>query len=236
MYYLCEKYYKPITVQHRIADCAGQVPRLILLDLRTNWTYKLALGMELVRMWGTYCIGKLGCRVPFGFHVRLWFPIPLPQTELPYQLWAEHGVWDFFLILVVKDCGLHLYTGSSKWEQASAGQARRAFFAPAVPSKVSPSRRLERREQATSPMLPWVTTSVVKSSSFYTSKKKWVSIFIFCGLAEIFTYIILMLSMWQTMLTFDQIIFPSPNLLEHCSVAEHCQRQYVCPHFPRDIM
>ena len=56
MYYLCEKYYKPITVQYYIADCVSWVCRLTLLDLRTNWTYKCALGMELVRMQGTYCI------------------------------------------------------------------------------------------------------------------------------------------------------------------------------------
>ena len=38
MYYLCEKYYKPITVQYYIADCVSWVPRLTLLDLRKNWT------------------------------------------------------------------------------------------------------------------------------------------------------------------------------------------------------
>ena len=36
MYYLCEKYYKSITVQYYIDDCVGWVPTLILLDLRTN--------------------------------------------------------------------------------------------------------------------------------------------------------------------------------------------------------
>ena len=50
MYYLCEKYYKPITVQSCIADCVSWVPWLTLLDLQTNWTYEHALGMELVRM------------------------------------------------------------------------------------------------------------------------------------------------------------------------------------------
>ena len=38
MYFLCEKYYKLITVQYYIADCVSRVPRLTLLDLRTNWT------------------------------------------------------------------------------------------------------------------------------------------------------------------------------------------------------
>ena len=35
MYYLCEKYYKPITV-HYIADCVSWVPRLTLLDLTSR--------------------------------------------------------------------------------------------------------------------------------------------------------------------------------------------------------
>ena len=50
MYYLCEKYYKLITVQFYIADCVSWEPRLTLLDLQTNWTYKRALRTELVRM------------------------------------------------------------------------------------------------------------------------------------------------------------------------------------------
>ena len=33
MYYLCEKYYKPITVQYYIADYVSWVPRLTLFDL-----------------------------------------------------------------------------------------------------------------------------------------------------------------------------------------------------------
>ena len=55
MYYLCEKYYKPITVQYYVADCVSWVPRLTLLDLWTNWIYKCTLRMELVHMYGTYC-------------------------------------------------------------------------------------------------------------------------------------------------------------------------------------
>ena len=43
MYYLCEKYYKPITVQYYIADCVSWIPRLTLLDLQTNWTDERAL-------------------------------------------------------------------------------------------------------------------------------------------------------------------------------------------------
>ena len=36
MYYLCEKYYKPMTVQYYIADGVSWVPRLTLLDLQTR--------------------------------------------------------------------------------------------------------------------------------------------------------------------------------------------------------
>ena len=38
LYYLCEKYYKPMTVQYYIASCVSWVPRLTLLDFQTNWT------------------------------------------------------------------------------------------------------------------------------------------------------------------------------------------------------
>ena len=55
MYYLYEKYYKPITVQYYIANCVSWVPKLTLLDLRTNWIYEHALGIEPVCMQGTYC-------------------------------------------------------------------------------------------------------------------------------------------------------------------------------------
>ena len=34
IYYLCKKYYKPITVQYYIASCVSSVPRLTLLDLQ----------------------------------------------------------------------------------------------------------------------------------------------------------------------------------------------------------
>ena len=38
MYYLCEQFYKPITVQYSIASCVSWVRRLTLLYLWTNWT------------------------------------------------------------------------------------------------------------------------------------------------------------------------------------------------------
>ena len=50
MYYLCENYCKPITVQYYVANCVSWVPKLTLLDLRTSWTYEHTLGAELVHM------------------------------------------------------------------------------------------------------------------------------------------------------------------------------------------
>ena len=41
MYYLCEKYYKPITVQYYIADCVGWVPRLCWTCEQTGLTNML---------------------------------------------------------------------------------------------------------------------------------------------------------------------------------------------------
>ena len=63
MYYLCEKYYKPITVQYYITSCVHLIPRLTFLDLRTSWTYECTLRMDLVCMQGAYCIAK-----PHGNH------------------------------------------------------------------------------------------------------------------------------------------------------------------------
>ena len=48
MHYLCEKYYKPIIVQYYVANCVSWVPKLTLLDLRTNQPYELALRLEHV--------------------------------------------------------------------------------------------------------------------------------------------------------------------------------------------
>ena len=50
MYYLCEKYYKSITVQYYIVNCVSWVPWLTLVDSGTTWTYEHTLGAELVLM------------------------------------------------------------------------------------------------------------------------------------------------------------------------------------------
>ena len=48
MYYLCGKYYKPITVQYYTADCVSWVPRLTLLDLQIGVTNALSEWNSLV--------------------------------------------------------------------------------------------------------------------------------------------------------------------------------------------
>ena len=50
MYYLCEKFYKPITIQDCIADYVSWVPRLTLLDL----TNKLGLLTNELLKWNLF--------------------------------------------------------------------------------------------------------------------------------------------------------------------------------------
>ena len=52
MYYLCEKYYKPIRVQYFIADCVSSVPRLTLLGLQ------IAL-MNVLSEWNSFVCRRL---------------------------------------------------------------------------------------------------------------------------------------------------------------------------------
>ena len=64
MYYLCEKYHKPITVQYYIADCVSWVPRLTLLDLRTNgltnalleWNSFVCRGLTVTESYSVYSL------------------------------------------------------------------------------------------------------------------------------------------------------------------------------------
>ena len=65
MYYLCEKYYKPITVQYHIADYVRWVSKLTLLGLMNKldlWTHS----------WnGTHSYVEIYC-INLGFHIY-WF-------------------------------------------------------------------------------------------------------------------------------------------------------------------
>ena len=71
MYYLCEKYYKPITVQYYIADCVSWVPRLTLLDLRTGF-------MNTLLEWNSFvCRGPTVLILPIqerGIFFHLFVP------------------------------------------------------------------------------------------------------------------------------------------------------------------
>ena len=69
MYYLCEKYYKPITVQHSIANCISWVPRLILLDLEQT-------GLMNVVFVQTSFIWR-GLAVLFCIHIGIYINVPL---------------------------------------------------------------------------------------------------------------------------------------------------------------
>ena len=53
MYYLCENYYKTITVQYYIAHCVAWVPRLTLLDLQNQ------LDLQMRSQNGTWYVGGL---------------------------------------------------------------------------------------------------------------------------------------------------------------------------------
>ena len=50
MYYLSEKYHKPISAQYYITYYVSWVPSLTLFDLQTNWTYEHSLRKDLVYM------------------------------------------------------------------------------------------------------------------------------------------------------------------------------------------
>ena len=89
MYYLREKYYKPITVQYYIVNCVSWVPRLALLDLGTNWTYKCALWTELVHMYEDYCIEETHvCKLQSCLICgTLWTTVY--QASLPMELFQQ---------------------------------------------------------------------------------------------------------------------------------------------------
>ena len=81
MYYLCEKYYKPLTVQDHIADYVSWVPRLNLQDLQTNWTQECALRTELIYTQVTDCIS---CNQDMGDTESLLCP-GAPQGNAQFQ-------------------------------------------------------------------------------------------------------------------------------------------------------
>ena len=67
MYYLYEKYSKPITVWYHIANCASWVPRLALLDLMNK------LDVQTCSEWNSFV-----CR---GLTVIRWFSFGLMSVS-----------------------------------------------------------------------------------------------------------------------------------------------------------
>lgn len=54
MYYLYEKYYKPLTGQYYIASYVSLGTQANFIGLTTNWTCKCTHGTELIHIQGTY--------------------------------------------------------------------------------------------------------------------------------------------------------------------------------------
>ena len=70
MYYLCENYYKPVTVQNYIDNCVSWVPKLTLLDLQANWNRA-----HLYNLQGTYCITDLVISTTVSILLNsIWLP------------------------------------------------------------------------------------------------------------------------------------------------------------------
>ena len=95
MYYLCEKYYKLIPVQHYIADCVSWVPRLTLLDLQTNWTYKYAGLKNVLSKCNLFlCRGLIV--VPKAIYRFNSIPIKLPMAfYIELEQKTLHFVWKY---------------------------------------------------------------------------------------------------------------------------------------------
>ena len=88
MYYFCEKYYKPITVQYFIDHCVSWVPRLTWLDLKKK--------QQSIHMQETYCISPYQLTLLFkngklltAFHIRVQHaynqPPVITTTTLQYK-------------------------------------------------------------------------------------------------------------------------------------------------------
>ena len=101
---LCEKCYKPITVQSWIADCVSWVLRLTLLDLRTNWTYQTCswngtrsyvgdLTVILFALWGKVQTLKKQCLCRCSRNRTAWSgegPITAPPHTLVIPTFSLH--------------------------------------------------------------------------------------------------------------------------------------------------
>ena len=108
-YYLCEKYYKAVTVQHYIAGCVIWLPRLTLQDLRMNGTYQRTVRMELVCMPGTYSISRW-CFVHF-------LCCPQGQAEGMYcRCFIRKCLWNRFISYTLLSGNDHLFCAPNSTE------------------------------------------------------------------------------------------------------------------------
>ena len=76
MYYLCEKYYKPITVQYYIADCVSWVPRLTV-----GITNKVDFRKHSCN--GIHSYG--GDLMYFFKHLKVHYFIKIPQINVKFS-------------------------------------------------------------------------------------------------------------------------------------------------------
>ena len=112
MYYSCEKYFKPITIQYYTADCVSWVPRLTLLDLRKNWTYERALRTELIRI-GGLTVQRRMCKLwaVNGYVHDLDFS---DGFMLVYKLQLYFAQFKYIQFIV---CHMYLNMGKNIWLQ-----------------------------------------------------------------------------------------------------------------------
>ena len=116
MYYFCEKYYKPVTVEYHIVDCVSWVPRLTFLGLGTNWTYVLlewksftcrGVTVYAVEYHAVLCLRYVACQAPLFclgiLHARIleWVAVPFSrgssqprdQTQVSHIAGRSFTIW-----------------------------------------------------------------------------------------------------------------------------------------------
>ena len=125
MYYLCEKECKLIMVQHYIASCVGWVSRPTFLDLQTKWTYKCALGRELVCMQENYyspaqarARSPQSCPTlcdPMGHNMPAVCPWDSPASILEWREQDGRGVGGHGVHLSPRICQEYNFRHKSAW-------------------------------------------------------------------------------------------------------------------------
>ena len=134
MYYLREKYYKPVIVEYYIADCVSWAPRLTLLDLTNKWELRMR-SRNGTRLY----VGDLLCLIPLAFCSELC-PLsstpPSPSVSFRPALGHRHSR----LLLSQR----RPWWAMATW--ASPGHHRTAWLSPWLirPSQLTPNIPLFR--------------------------------------------------------------------------------------------